>query len=363
MERTQCVICDHIELASLVSYPDFPATTLSTNQPLESDMFIDFHIAACQRCGCPQLRFLVDPSVLYTNEYTTVAFSPTWRRHHDVFADFVKTNMCGRKVLEVGGNAGALLQRLPGLDYSVLDMFRHNDLPTSVTFVQGNCESFDYTGHSTVILSHVFEHLYHPKEFVASVRRGGVQDVFLAIPNFETELGTAEINVLNTQHTFYCDAQHMKYVFAEHGYTMNAYHSHECRALPTHMMHFKYVGCQAIALPILGVATKMADLHAAYARHIPVVTSDTVYVSPAGATGQMLWYHMKQRGVTIRGFLDNSVERCGKRLYGTDHVSRLPRSLTSSSDVFVCPCKYASEITLALSEYTAIHIHGSPDAR
>jgi hypothetical protein len=357
MERTQCVICDHDAFTTLISYPDFPATALSTNQPREADTRIDFTILACNRCGCPQLQFLVDPAVLYTDEYTTVNFSPTWKRHHDAFADFVKTNLPTPRILEIGGNAGALMTRLPGLDYSVLDMFRHKDLPASVTFVQGNCESFDYTGHPTIVLSHVFEHLYHPREFVASVRRGGVQDVFLAIPNFDTELGTAEINVLNTQHTFYCDAQHMKYVFAKHGYTMNAYHSHECPVVPTHMMHFKYVGCQAIALPILDVATKMADLHAAYARQIPAVTSDAVYVSPAGATGQMLWYHLKQRGVTIRGFLDNSVERCGKRLYGTDRVGYLPSSIQSLSEVFVCPCRHASEITQALSTYTMLRMY------
>jgi len=348
MERTQCVICDHTELASLVSYPDFPAATLSTNQPRELDVFIDFHITACQRCGCPQLRFLVDPSVLYTNEYTTPSFSPSWRRHHDAFADFVKTNLPTPRILEIGGNAGALMTRLPGLDYSVLDMFRHKDLPASVTFVQGNCESFDYTGHPTIVLSHVFEHLYHPREFVASVRRGGVQDVFLAIPNFELELN--EIHILNTQHTYYCDKQHMEYLFALHGYAMNAYHSHECSVVPTHMLHFKYVGCRPIPLPIIRVSDSITSLHSAYAQRAATINS-VEYVSPAGAIGQMLWYHLKQRGVTIRGFIDNGNDRHGKRMYGTDRIARQPHSCMDSLPVFVCPGKYADEIAHSLSRY------------
>ena len=362
MERTQCVICEHGTLSTLVSYPNFPANALATNQPPEADILINFTIAACEQCGCAQLQHLVDPSVLYTDEYTVVGFSPSWKTHHDVFAKFVKTNLSTPRILEIGGNAGALMARLPDVEYSVLDMFRHKDMPSSVTFVQGNCETFDYTGHPAVVLSHVYEHLYRPREFVAALNAGGVQDVFLAIPNFEAELNDSAIHVLNTQHTYYCDLEQIRYLFALRGYAMNAYHSHEDRALPTHMIHFKYVGCPAIPLPVIQVADKIVSLHGNYAETIKDVKDD-MFVSPAGMIGQMIWYCSKARGKLIRGFIDNSADKHGKRLYGTDCISYLPSSVTSLSEVFVCPCKYASEITLALSAYTAIHIHGGPNAR
>jgi hypothetical protein len=361
MERTQCVICDHGTLSTLISYPNFPATALSTSQPPEADILIDFTIAACEQCGCAQLRHLVDPSVLYTDEYTVAGFSASWKDHHDVFAEFVKTNLSTPRILEIGGNAGALMVRLPGVEYSVLDMFRHKDMPAHVTFVQGNCETFDYTGHPTVVLSHVFEHLYRPREFVAAMNAGGVQDVFLAIPNFKTELDDSVIHVLNTQHTYYCDLEQIRYLFALQGYTMSAYHSHICSAA-AQMIYFKYVGCPAIPLPVIHITDKIVALHANCADIVKDVKED-MFVSPAGMIGQMLWYRAKAHCGSIRGFIDNDINRHGKRLYGTDCTSYLPRSLTSSSEVFLCPCKYASEITNSLSAYTTIHIHGSPDAR
>jgi len=360
MERAQCIICGHCTLNTLVSYPNFPATSLSTVCPPEADIVVDFTIAACEQCGCAQLTRLVDPSVLYTNEYTVPNFSPAWKHHHDVFAEFVKTNLPTQRILEIGGNTGVLVAKLPGVEYSVLDMFRDKNMPASVTFVQGNCETFDYTGHPTVVMSHVFEHLYHPREFVATLKAGGVQDVFIAIPNFETELWESTIHVLNTQHTYYCDLEQIRYMFALYGYTMSAYHSHIGSAA-THMIRFSHTGCLATPLPIIQIADKIAALHANYAETMKDVKDD-MFVSPAGALGQMVWYHAKARGVTIRGFIDNNIEKDGVRLYGTDRVSHLPSSVATLSDVFVCPCKYAAEITLALSAYTTIRIHGNTDS-
>jgi hypothetical protein len=196
----------------------------------------------------------------------------------------------------------------------------------------------------------VFEHLYHPREFVDSVRRGGVQDVFLAIPNFETELRASEIHVLNTQHTYYCDKQQMEYLFALHGYAMNAYHSHDCSVVPTHMVHFRYVGCQPVLLPVITVSDSIVSIHSAYTQRVEAINA-IEYVSPAGAIGQMMWYHLNRRGVSVRGFIDNSNDRRGKRIYGTDRIAYQPYSCMNGLPVMVCPCKYADEIAHSLSQY------------
>ena len=61
------------------------------------------------------------------------------------------------------------------VDYTTLDMFRNNELPTSVKFIKGNCETYCYSGFNTIILSHVFEHLYNPRKFIENIKNSRFQ--------------------------------------------------------------------------------------------------------------------------------------------------------------------------------------------
>jgi hypothetical protein len=54
-----------------------------------------------------------------------------------------------------------------------------------VEFLNINGEVYDYISSDTVIMSHMFEHLYNPVDFIKKLNDSNIQNIFISIPNMK----------------------------------------------------------------------------------------------------------------------------------------------------------------------------------
>lgn len=86
------------------------------------------------------------------------------QKHHQDFNTFVLESFKENEIVEIGGSSGTLakniIQSKPDISYILIDLCDLNiDIP-GVKFIQANCEDYVYNSNSSVVMSHIFEHLH-----------------------------------------------------------------------------------------------------------------------------------------------------------------------------------------------------------
>lgn len=349
LTRSTCVVCDNSEFTPIGSFPQFPIMAISNDSV--ANQYYDYCPISCNKCKCIQLKNLVDPAILYSKIYTNATYSPTWLDHNTAFSKFIFANTIETSFLEVGANAGALytlMSRAKKITFTTLDMYKHANLPPKIAFIEGNCETFDFTGYKAIILSHVFEHLYSPLKFIANIQKAGVANVFISIPDFDALLTQSSLVTLYSQHTFYSGFDYIIYMFSQHTY--------RCE---THLMYngdMKSVMFKFVLDPTI-VATSIPSTDIQLYRSIYVEKVNRIramdvpsnsYIMPSGIYGQIYYYLIKNKD-HIKGFLDNNANRHNHLLYGTDKRVYIPSAIDyTSATIIVCDCPYKDEIVSGL---------------
>ena len=356
--RTSCIICSNTDFQILNTFPTFPIMAISNNTV--SEYYYDYTLIVCNICKCLQLKNLVDPYILYSDIYMNSSFSPSWIDHHEHFSKFIINNTDENNFLEVGANKGHLylnMMKERDVIFTTLDMYKHKDLPEGIQFIEGNCETFDYKGFPTIILSHVFEHLYSLKKFIENIYAANVTSIFISIPNFDLLLKEQSPLLIHSQHTFFCGFDYILYIFSLYNYRcINSYmYNGNFKS-----MMFKFIRDPTI-IPLKIPTTNIQLYKDIYINKIDKIYNTEIpsnsYIMPSGVYGQLYYYHIKDKGHIV-GFLDNNIERHNNRLYGTDKSVYLPSSIDYNiATIIVCDCPYKNEIILGLKKlYHSIKI-------
>lgn len=355
-ERDKCVICDSNELHILREFPDFPIKAICTSA-LQADILFNNCVVSCPSCNCVQLKYLVDLEQLYNNDYANTTFSPAWADHHSNFKSFIFNNTKETQFLEIGANTGALYKLMvaekPDIKYMTLDMFRHEQLPSEIEYINGNCETFDFSGHSSVILSHVFEHLYNPSVFLKQIAKSTVEEVFISIPNFNKLRDKQTCSIIYSQHTFYCGQEHIEYLFAKHGFTMANSFEYD-GPMQSFMCVFKR-STESLSpkYPSLNVDVWTQLYHDKIDLIANTTVPENTYIMPSGIYGQYVYYFLKNKQNVI-GFLDNDIKRHGKRLYGSPLTVYSPKDVDlTDKTILLCENPYQTEIIQGLQKIYA----------
>jgi 2-polyprenyl-3-methyl-5-hydroxy-6-metoxy-1,4-benzoquinol methylase len=347
-ERKSCVICKNDNFEHINQFDKFPIMAISNDSVKEE--YYNLHYIACTNCNCLQLKHLVDPNVLYSEHYMNATFSPIWTKHNLFFSNFILENNNDTKLLEIGSNKGELyniLSQKGVFDYTTLDMYKHKDLPNDIKFIQGNCENFNYNGFNTIILSHVFEHLYNPTEFIENLKKCCVKNIFITIPNYDSLLEEKSNILIYSQHTFYCGYKYMMYMFSLYNYTCEKYIMYDT---PPKSTMFKFVLSENTILQ--SVPDTNIDLYKyIFFEKINNIKNMSIpantYIAPSGIYGQYIYYFIQNKK-NIIGFIDNNKDRHNKKLYGTDKLVYSSSNIDPLSNIIICECPYKEEIELGL---------------
>jgi len=351
MIRDICVLCDKGLLTELHTLKNYPITPSSNSMDASTDEYNDCIFSACNVCGCIQLKTLVDPIKLYENSHNSTENTPTWKEHHRLFAEFI-SERADTELLEVGGNSATLYRLLSQkiTKYTILDICNSVSRPSTVQFIQGNCENYDFTGYTHIALSHTFEHLYYPKRFVENLSKAKVQSVFISIPNMDHLYVSKNISILHNEHTFFVGDTEIRYLFSRYGYSCATCYSFKMHSL---FYHFVY-DTNTIPLSLLNSAQRSIDIKGVLSDFElsikRVVIEHPCFICPAGHYGQKIFYYLQHYYKSIIGFIDNDLSKQGKRVYGTHAFVYSPDILIKYKDSTIHIIMYAGPYTNEIKE-------------
>ncbi len=362
MLRLNCTICNNTNLQLIHRQENYPICISSSSQPSENDRFETLEYVGCEKCGCVQLKNLIDPQLLYAFSHNNTYETPTWRQHHDEFSQFILMNTEEASLVEIGGASGYLGELLhkksKELKYTIIDLANKPELKVRIDYIQANCEDYDFTqipSSTPIILSHVFEHLYNPQKFLENLKKAKTETLFISIPNMEICLSKKFLSFLHVEHTYYCSTEHIVAMLASAGFQCSKQY-----LFKEHSIFFEFKRSTSREIPELPRADiLLAQFQQYYSERESlfklVHLENPTYIVPAGHYGQLIYFFLREQKDKILGFLDNDITKVGKRVYGTDKyvysMSELKNKTNERITVLLNAGPYINEIKSQLLAY------------
>jgi hypothetical protein len=369
MIRTECIVCGYNEgFEPIYTQANYPISICSSTNPAETDIFDDLVFVGCPSCGCVQLQNPIDPLVLYANSHNNTFETPTWYMHHREFSRFITEERDRDKYLEIGGGSGilahSLCDKIKNVKIKVMDLNDSQFFKTlfPIQYIQANCETYDYTQvdpTTPILMSHVFEHLYNPREFLKRIQDAKIETIFISVPNLEICLQQEFLSFLHVEHTYYCSKDHILRMFYDAGYTCK-----RIKEFKNHSLFFEFTLSPDITSELvpsypIGYAL-LEQFRNYYAKRDTLFSSiqltQPTYIVPAGHYGQLIYFYLRNQKEFILGFLDNDKSKIDMRMYGTEKyvypMTQIKES-TEKVSVLLNAGPYATEIKQQLIALSA----------
>jgi 2-polyprenyl-3-methyl-5-hydroxy-6-metoxy-1,4-benzoquinol methylase len=316
-------------------------------QDFSLDIFADQVWGECCSCGLVQLMKLVPLNVLYSLNHNAEVVGETWKEHHLKFADFINYYE-PKDIIEVGASHGHLANLLTSsnsnVNYTMIDPNLGGVSLEGVKRISGFIENhIDLIKGSNVVMSHVFEHLYSPGDFLkvlsANMRSG--DKLFLSTPQILEWLKIGSPNALNFEHTYFLSMDQVEKMLSESGFTLIQQVNFK-----THSFFSVFEKLDTLS-PDCGVFVNNSKHKKEFLTYIDkeiefcqfandtlLNTNTDAYLYGASLFGQaLLSFGLKEK--RFKGVLDNSKSKNGERLYGSNLVVMAPEELSSTESVTV----------------------------
>jgi len=200
-------------------------------------------------------------------------------------------------------------------------------------------------------MSHVFEHLYNPREFVENIHLSNVNSVYISIPNMIKSIVMCLSNILHNEHTFYIDKILIEWLFSQYGYFITDYYEFK-----NHSLFFRFQKTSGIEPKKLQkrpeIVEKINNIFMTDCSRLrDIIIKPNSYLIPAGLYGQFLFYFSPKNN--ILGYIDNDDTKHNKRVYGTPYYVHPFNQLLKheSCTVYILAGPYKDEIVKQIKSY------------
>jgi len=362
--REKCLVGDTADMEEIFRIKNFPAYIGTTDAHKCDDIENDLIFDISRSSGMVQIRELVPLEVVY-DKYHCEAIGPTWKKHHDEFAAFLRT-FPAKNIIEVGGSNGYMAKTFLKLKddtrWTMIDPtpseIEHNNPRLQVITGFFSKEVAQDLNFDTVVHSHTLEHMYDPDSFIKTIAKNldkGGHHVF-AVPNLRKYFENRYSNVLNFEHTYYLSEQFLEYFLEKYGFEII-----EKKYFLDHSIFYSTVKvsdpqpnlkCDNFYVDNKSLLEDYNNYFTLLVEKInDALRNKKFYLFGAHVFSQFL-IKKGLRSENIINILDNSQLKDGQRLYGTDLVCKLPNTLSDDPApiVVVFAGGYQEEIEKQLRE-------------
>jgi hypothetical protein len=331
LSKNTCGVCDSSDLVELLDLPGLPLTGIFVTEQPETVQKFDQGLAMCAECGHAQLKYAVDPEILYDSSYShRTSVSHTSVAGNEFFAKYFTEVSSGRAVknlIDVGcsdlgllKNLRSVSERLHGID----PIWRNTEAPETPginvigDFVE-NVNILDEIGVApdAVIAAHTLEHLNQPKATLQYLVDAASDDaIFMVeVPSYEAQVGRFRFDQIFHQHVNYFSIASVRRLISEVGGSYLTHTMNHGLLGGTILMAFTKAKYGGDDIPIAD-APVPADVKSSYRRfiselettaeHIESLSSMSIHGYGAAQLLPMLAYHMKTDFSVLESVLDDN---------------------------------------------------------
>lgn len=223
--RDKSVITDKENLKPIFTFKDFPVFIGSTEKIIDTDIKADLSFAICPETGVIQLDKVLPLKVVYS-QYHSEAIGKTWTDHHLAFIDFINQFKI-KNILEIGGSNGFIgknyLDRVANSSWSIIEPNPSPDIDLRIKVIKkifNNNIKIRISNIDAIVHSHVFEHIYYPKDFISLIYNNISYDQYhlFSVPNLYEWLKNKFSNCMNFEHTIFLTEYLIDYLLSIYGF-------------------------------------------------------------------------------------------------------------------------------------------------
>jgi hypothetical protein len=341
--RKNCIFCDTelVDTYFKTNYENYVAHyQVDIDYKVENSVCIPFNILVCPTCKTAQTKYLGDLSEIYKTNHAD-STGTTMMNMHKMMKQFVMKHKDKIKnIIEIGSSNGTLADII--LEENQLENAKlHDELIYHIIepsffgkrenkiIIDSFYEDVDDTliQANTLIMSHVFEHFYNPMEIINKiVANKNIEHLFLVFPDLEYYINHNILHVLNTEHTYYIDNDFLveimescSFQLIEKKYYNNHsvlfyFHRQKCedhiQDKTTWTAINKNYSLDLYYNTIFSTVSKCNEL-------LEINKTCKKYIFPA-SIHSLYCFIFGLKYDLLNGFLDNSKNKIGKKMYGTE---------------------------------------------
>jgi hypothetical protein len=322
--RNKCIICKSNNLTTYFNNDFETPCSFSLFDSIQTSITIPYNILSCLKCETIQTKYLGNLNVIYNNNHVD-SFGQTKNDMNIIFSDFVtKDDINNTGIIEIGScndNLAKLLLKKKQIPYIIVEADYKGEPNDDIQIINSFIENVDFTilNGNSLILSHIFEHLYEPIQFLDSIRKSNkISYIYINHPDFEYYCKHNVYNILNIEHIYYFEKQMLINLLKSYGFVLDNEYNYK-----NHSIFLKFVKSDIhYNLEIIN-KNSIKDTHEYFNNiHTKInilnnIISDKnkkFYIWPASAHTVTLFVNGLNYN-NLSGILDNSPNKIGKILY------------------------------------------------
>jgi len=329
--REKCIFCDN-NLKNVLFDENYENYLGHYQVDLDYSSFkkIPFNICICQNCKTPQNKYLGDLNEIYKINHADNTGSVMQDLHKLNLEFILKYKNDIKNILEIGSSKGTLadiiLENLQ-TDYYIIEPSFFGDI-SNKTIINDFYENVDDTkiNANTLIISHVFEHFYEPKKILEKITKNkNIENFFLVFPDLEYYIKNDILHLLNVEHTYYADNDFLVELLSVYGFDLIERKNHKNHSV---LFYFKRNRLIENFNDIkINFTNKNYDIDEFFNKIYSKISmfneiidnnpDKDIYIWPSSIHSIYLCiFGLKYE--KLKGFLDNSKLKIGKKIYGID---------------------------------------------
>jgi predicted SAM-dependent methyltransferase len=358
--KTNCTICNSERLKEIIIFEKFPVFMGATDSSKDSFIFNDLIYGNCLDCNNLQILDLIDLNILYQENHNTEVVGKIWENHNLAFSNFVKQSKPDI-VLEIGSPSATIYKKIQNKKwlkkwYSIepnpckIDGI-DDKYKTIIGFVDEkfSFNKFKIEKAKTIVMSHVFEHLYNPSQILNvlfnQLPEGG--SIIISIPNMDyiSKQNLMPPSGLHFEHSYYIDLNNAKFLFENSGFEIEKTELFENHSIFIKAVKLKIKTKSEINNQLKKINAKnINNFNNTIIKYKKIInkintkmntsSKNSVYVYGSHFPAQF-FKCLNLNSNKISGCLDQSKTKIGKTLYGTNWIVYHPDILKNKKNVSV----------------------------
>lgn len=343
--RKTCCICGSDKITEIGQINNLPVSPTIVEEDFDNSNIIRHNLIYdnCENCNNVQIREIIDEDKLYFNNHNTCVVGESWKNHYIEFSKFILKHSNGKDFFEIGDPSAKIFNILENNveSWTIIEPtpnIKTNSKKLKIInnfFNTETCKDLKNSSVKNVIMSHVFEHIYNPKEFlddIHSILQDGGK-LLISIPNmlhiYKNNL--VPILGLNFEHTFYIDITTIKNLSNLTGFIIDEVFEYQ--------NHSYFISLKKDKIKNKKIRKNKKRFKEKYNKIIKKLSDEIndynnyekFYLYGAHYNSQLLCT-LGLDNEKIIYILDNSIDKINKKIYGFDHIVKSPQIVSEKSN-------------------------------